>query len=65
MEFHCVESIFPPGGSHVTNLSADRLTPESKALATMIIEDLSPASAACSKYLKPFIRFPALSCKGH
>lgn len=31
----------------------------------MIIEDLSPASAACSRYLKPFIRFPALSCQQH
>lgn len=45
------------------DLSADRLTPLSKALATMIMEDLSPASAACSRYLKPFIRFPALSCQ--
>lgn len=31
----------------------------------MIMEDLSPASAACSRYLKPFIRFPALSCERH
>jgi len=31
----------------------------------MIIEDLSPASAASSRYLKPFILFPALSCQQH
>lgn len=47
----------------LTNLPAGRLIPVSKALATMIIEDLSPASAACSRYLKPFILFPALSCE--
>lgn len=29
------------------------------------MEDLSPASAACSRSLKPFIRFPALSCNNH
>lgn len=47
-----------------TDLSADRLIPVSKALATVIMEDLSPASAACSRYLNPFILFPALSlCK--
>lgn len=61
----------PLGGSissafhSLPDLSADRSTPVSKALATMIIEDLSPASAACSRYLKPFILVPALSCQPH